>query len=676
MIVRNESKIITRLFDSVLPIIDHWIIADTGSTDNTIEIIENYFKEKNIAGEIHQHVWKNFGYNRTLAMKCAQQSTLDFDYILFLDADMILKILPSFNKNNLLIDVYHVKQGSTTLSYYNTRLIKKTLKANCVGPTHEYYDILEPHSSSNLDDIYIDDLGDGGCKSDKFERDIRLLKQGIEEEPNKERYYFYLARSYECIGDFDHAIEYFKKRIEKGGWVEEIWYSHYSMGKIYQTRGETEKAIYSYLMAYNCHPVRIENVYKIIEMYRLHSHHLLAQLFIGMAEAIINIPKNTREFLFYEPYITDYMVDYETCIIAYYTGNHNKGLQVSNKLLLGNKELAICQNHYNNVIQNSKFYFKKLSTYGAKDLKRFTYDNVDIFDPSIPDIKNYKNIHNPSITTVGNKVYINIRSSNYHVSTENNELCYKVYDNDDIINISHEHPVSTLNFLCTLDSNWNIVEHTLLVNDENFFKFKWTVKGIEDIRIIEYNNDIYFVGNTREATIQRMPRMVLGKIKNNNVESITLLNSYEDTKCQKNWSPFVYNNKLLMLYSFDPLIILEPDLNTGTCTVFKSQQQTKNYSRFSGGSQGFYINDYLYFITHEIVHENGRYYFHRFIKMNKDLEIVAVSVPFYFENWGIEYVAGATFDSQKNDILISWGNKDKSAYITSLPYENLANLFI
>ena len=62
--------------------------------------------------------------------------------------------------------------------------------------------------------------------------------------------------------------------------------------------------------------------------------------------------------------------------------------------------------------------------------------------------------------------------------------------------------------------------------------------------------------------------------------------------------------------------------------------------------------------------------------MNKDLEIVAVSVPFYFENWGIEYVAGATFDSQKNDILISWGNKDKSAYITSLPYENLANLFI
>ena len=48
MIVKNESKIITRLFDSVLPIIDCYCICDTGSTDNTKEMITNYFKEKNI----------------------------------------------------------------------------------------------------------------------------------------------------------------------------------------------------------------------------------------------------------------------------------------------------------------------------------------------------------------------------------------------------------------------------------------------------------------------------------------------------------------------------------------------------------------------------------------------------------------------------------------------------
>ena len=40
MIVKNESKIITRLLESVLPIIDTYCICDTGSTDNTIEVIE------------------------------------------------------------------------------------------------------------------------------------------------------------------------------------------------------------------------------------------------------------------------------------------------------------------------------------------------------------------------------------------------------------------------------------------------------------------------------------------------------------------------------------------------------------------------------------------------------------------------------------------------------------
>ena len=47
MIVKNESKIIRRLFDSVLPIIDCYCICDTGSTDDTVQIITEYFNNKN-----------------------------------------------------------------------------------------------------------------------------------------------------------------------------------------------------------------------------------------------------------------------------------------------------------------------------------------------------------------------------------------------------------------------------------------------------------------------------------------------------------------------------------------------------------------------------------------------------------------------------------------------------
>ena len=52
MIVKNESKIITRFLDSVIGLIDSFCIVDTGSSDNTIEIIMKYFQDKSIEGKL------------------------------------------------------------------------------------------------------------------------------------------------------------------------------------------------------------------------------------------------------------------------------------------------------------------------------------------------------------------------------------------------------------------------------------------------------------------------------------------------------------------------------------------------------------------------------------------------------------------------------------------------
>ena len=60
MIVKNESRIITRLFDTVISIIDSYCICDTGSTDNTIQIIEDYFREKESLAKLSKNHLKIF----------------------------------------------------------------------------------------------------------------------------------------------------------------------------------------------------------------------------------------------------------------------------------------------------------------------------------------------------------------------------------------------------------------------------------------------------------------------------------------------------------------------------------------------------------------------------------------------------------------------------------------
>jgi glycosyltransferase involved in cell wall biosynthesis len=63
MIVKNESKIILRLLQSVLPIIDTYCICDTGSTDDTVKIIEKFFQKTNISGRIVSEPFKDFAHN-------------------------------------------------------------------------------------------------------------------------------------------------------------------------------------------------------------------------------------------------------------------------------------------------------------------------------------------------------------------------------------------------------------------------------------------------------------------------------------------------------------------------------------------------------------------------------------------------------------------------------------
>jgi glycosyltransferase involved in cell wall biosynthesis len=63
MIVKNEEQDIQRCLDSVKDHIDYWVISDTGSEDNTKQLIQEIMDGHGIPGELHDHNWKDFSTN-------------------------------------------------------------------------------------------------------------------------------------------------------------------------------------------------------------------------------------------------------------------------------------------------------------------------------------------------------------------------------------------------------------------------------------------------------------------------------------------------------------------------------------------------------------------------------------------------------------------------------------
>ena len=71
MIVKNESHIIEKTLGMLCSKIEfsYWVICDTGSTDGTQDIIKNFFKTRNIDGELYQDEWSDFSTNNLLTIR-------------------------------------------------------------------------------------------------------------------------------------------------------------------------------------------------------------------------------------------------------------------------------------------------------------------------------------------------------------------------------------------------------------------------------------------------------------------------------------------------------------------------------------------------------------------------------------------------------------------------------
>jgi glycosyltransferase involved in cell wall biosynthesis len=333
-IVKNESRVICRMLDSLRDgdrcIVDAVSILDTGSTDNTKELIEGWGKKHGIPTKVHSKPFTNFGESRTLSFKLAKE-TFPSDYTLLLDADFRLQI-KKWDNPPLTHDCYMIQQCSDTLKYWNIRLIKTSLDWICRGVTHEYW-YSPQHSEALLDCLVIDDREDGGCKDDKLTRDTKLLLAGIKSKKTPDdlriRYYFYLGQTYKDRKMYTEAIDYFRKRIQAGGWVEEVFYSIYQLANCLMALKREAEAIVTYLDAWNLHPSRIEPLLPVISYYRHAGKYNLAFLFALRAKEV----PLSKDLLFVDARCWDYLLDYELSIISFYCDEKELGKEACMKVL-------------------------------------------------------------------------------------------------------------------------------------------------------------------------------------------------------------------------------------------------------------------------------------------------------------------------------------------------------
>jgi hypothetical protein len=263
MIVKNESKIITRCLDSVRNYIDYWVICDTGSTDNTQKIIQDYFNTHNIRGELHQHEWKDFGLNRSQAVRLSKGKA---DYLLLMDADFVLVVEnPTFKDLEFDKQVYFVKYTSNN-AHEQFLFIKSHYDWYYQGRTHEHLvlDDGKKVTCADMKHFKIQHMGDGSNKSDKYRRDIDLLLLDLKDIPSNSRTIFYLAQSYFASGDWENAIKYYEMRIAIGGkFREELYICYLNLSHIFRLKSKefNKNVVDRYVEAYNFRPSRLEALY-------------------------------------------------------------------------------------------------------------------------------------------------------------------------------------------------------------------------------------------------------------------------------------------------------------------------------------------------------------------------------------------------------------------------------
>ena len=358
MIVKNESHIIVDTLKNLCSYINfsYWVISDTGSTDNTKELITSFFKDKDIPGELVEHEWVDFAYNRTKALECAFNKT---DYLLVFDADD--SIVGDFKlPTKYDCDKYTLRFGQD-FSYVRPLLFTNRKKWRFKGVLHEFLENIDPVTKSEtIEGNYYLVSGRSGNRNknpNKYIDDATILKNAHFQIIDTDyllacRYAFYCAQSYKDAGVKweNDAIEWYKKCLTLNMWEQEKYHSCLSIGDIYMKQNDFHNALKYWYKTIEYDGERIDGIVNAVNYLRNDGQHLLVN-------ALYHRFKNYKPFLQNKLFLFQNMyndqLEYNNMISSYYVNDKQSGYACFKKIVINGK---LDYTLLKSAINNFKYY--------------------------------------------------------------------------------------------------------------------------------------------------------------------------------------------------------------------------------------------------------------------------------------------------------------------------------